>query len=377
MNKYLQVKSNNHETLVEEEEERSDENTQEEQPQLSSNKTDTFKEKTLSTTNDGHCEHKTEELKEVFEQPKFKPASAMQDSVLSLNKIQKEKLISNTAHALGVISHDWAKTPGVQRKIKTHDNTAGELEENKQNHHISNSCASTHQSKSRVGSRMDNNSSTYTRKDKASTQPNYTSKRKDRIDAVASKTVCRKKFIDNKKLEKLRSIYDANHPSKKKATSRQPSRCESRLPSRPQTRVHVHSHLRVQDNIKIRRYIQSRPVTRMSTNRKSHDRELENLDESTYWNELPQMVTTCPATGHVENKNSITSDSKKPVNIQKSGRVKPGAWGEDLSLIVLDKKSEGRDAMEPEKLAHAIALAMKFRKPRESLMKKITEDVSS
>ena len=52
--------------------------------------------------------------------------------------------------------------------------------------------------------------------------------------------------------------------------------------------------------------------------------------------------------------------------------AKGSSWKEDLSLMFLDKKRVGKE-MEPDKRAHTIALAMKFRKPRESLMKKITE----
>lgn len=376
------MKSKNHETLTEEED---DDIEDEDDHGTNTNKVrarertvtledkvtehSRYSKRTWSKINDVHLSKqvaaKLEEKEIEFEHKNPTQSASDQDHLLTLTKGQKEKLISDTAHALGVVSHDWAKVPGLRRMDDT----------SKQDRQVS-----TRQSKSRTDYRNQ------------ITTPSHTSKGnvKTNTDSSKSKTASKERPTDAKKIEKLKSIYDANSRGKAKSVqpSRQPSRCTSRHASRPATRMQIHRTYH-QQQTKGKQYSQSRPATRMTyhPNRAlSNDGNLGSLDESTYWNELPQEGTkTAKKPGSGGNMTSVAtafgvmnSTEKKSLDLvrfQKSLKVSSG-WSEDLSQVVLNKKREGAYGKEAfsgtDKIAQAISLAMKFRKPRESLMRKLT-----
>lgn len=335
---------------------------------------------TKRTRNDGYLlKQDAARLREQdveFEHRNETESALDQDHLLTLTRGQKERLISNTARTLGVVSHNWGK----QRMTTAHSRTAEDQGDSKQDQQVSTSGSSTRQSKSRAEYRNQSESRMGYRNQ--ITTPAPSNKGNVKTDA------------DTNKIEKLKSIYDSSrHHSRSKSksvhTSQHPSRCASRHTSRPATRMQVY-RTHHQQQVKEKQYSKSRPVTRMSCH-PNHTNialsNLESLEESgTYWSELSQektkavkkhgnVTSTATAFGVVD---SITEKKLADfVDFQKSLKVRTG-WSEDLSRVVLSKKREGARARGKEafagtdKIAQEISLAMKLRKPRESLMRKLT-----
>ena len=63
---------------------------------------------------------------------------AVQEQLMMLDNIQKERLISNKAHALGLTSRDWAKSAKAKRMLKGSDGTKLERNRNEITQHQSN-----------------------------------------------------------------------------------------------------------------------------------------------------------------------------------------------------------------------------------------------
>ena len=418
---------------------------------------------------------------------------------LTLSKEKKEKLIANTAHALGVVSRDWAKTKNSSNNTNNnsknthrakvvsgrHNRTSGEahgqreqVKENSRacsgtgyrNHITTPAPASREQFKSSHSSKNNtSNSNSNTSNSSNMSRPRTVHSNSNSSNTSRARTVHREKPSgDDLKIEKLKSIYNAaagRHSKNKSSSSRtaypsrQPSRCSSRQASylvttsrgggggdremrgaggrqysqsRPATRL---GQGRAQGS-------QSRPITRMSSRQyqerlcRERSNNLGSLDEeSSCWNELPLHTQgkgtwggtfgVVDGTGRVNGMDN--SDSSSDHKMAPGGRAERGVasdrvtgtaynvyvadtsklrnsshsntpvdpsslcnalkgmhsagWNEDLSLIVLNKKQEGGGGGGGEgggggggtdKVAQAIALAMNFCKPRESLMKKLT-----
>lgn len=398
--KYLQVKSKNQDTLEEEDDESVTNNPEDKSKEISAvdeMESNTDKHSSnhrpsngivtkKSTVNDKADNVDKMRGKDVeFEHPN---ATAMynpltQDNLLSLTNGEKQKLISNTAHALGVVSHDWARIPRKYRMARTQSsNHSEELGRERQAY-----TSPSRQSKPRSDSEMGYRNQITT--PAPSSKGNF----KTGTDISRAKTVHNDRPKDVQKIEKLKSIYDAGHhhsrskPAKSVHTSRQVSRCGSRHTSRPATRMQIqrtqHMHQQ-QAQVKGMQSSQSRPVTRTcyyNSRSSNNDGNLESLDESTYWNELPQAKASIfIAKGDATHGTGTTAtfgivgshvnSSKKPSNpmfLQKSD------WKEDLSRMVLKRDAAAAGGKKgADKIAQAISLAMKFHKPRESLMKKLT-----
>ena len=375
--------------------------------------------------------------------------SLVQDHSVTLTKGQKEKLITNAAHVLGVVSRDWAKTPGKVTKMM--QESAGEKPRGGKllEHQESAASGGTH-SKHR-------SPETRTSYRNQITTPVPGSFKGGSTHRPPAATVQREREGDAEKIEKLKSIYSQSRNSKAAKSvqpSRQASRCSSRHPTRPPTRVQGQrsevegrrSNRAGEGQDKRWQWNQSRPVTRMGHGGEFHSRpvtgmrgrdrrgevhsrpitslqsrrgasgdvfpsrpmtrtgnstqdtmNLESLEESTYWNELPQENPVSDTADHMTTDNSTKSattshmtaentamfglmeengksGSKKGtgVGLMKGYSITTG-WNEDLSLMVSRKRREmgGKEAS-TDKIAQAIALAMKFRQPRESLMRKLT-----
>ncbi len=397
LNKYLHVKSNNQDTLKEEDEEECDEDRVREKLLLKEeihnidfpavSRTDKRHDITHNSTKDrskdvdtvsgvrsspsrdkgihyrdvdivsGEHDNRNnaridESSAETGQHKTIHTTTVAQEHLLTLNREQKEKLLSNTAHSLGVVSRDWTKTSGIRKMIGAHFDDKKIMSEFQ---------SPTRLAKSRTGSRMG----------QSDVSKPSTATRKERYHS------------DTVKIEKLKSIYDSNHSPKKRAPSRQPSRCESRLTSsRPGTRIQGR---RIHDNT--RRTVPSRPVTRAGTSQKHTVGNLECLDESTYWNELPVNVTNKKTTTNNSGTRATDTDMAQepgssnvidPLFAQQSAKGRHNSyWYEGFSFAGTNTKHNQRNnpGMKSDGMAHTIALAMRFRKPREVLMKKIMGDL--
>jgi hypothetical protein len=433
--KYLRVKSQNQDTLVEEEEDRGESSEEIEKPaqntvKRSSHRTkNAVKDSTGKKSQEAYRDGKqmvdgSRRADDKVEYQQSASDSHPEEQSFILTQGTKEKLITNTAHALGVVSYDWAK-----KISKLMQNSEGEKPQ---------ASGAKSRAETRAGYRHQISTPAQANRGNFKTKAESTQHR-------PTTSVHREQAGDAEKIEKLKSIYDAGSQPRNrmntKHISRQPSRCNSRHPSRPPTRMHEHrsgtrthqsrpasrmghggefqsrpvtgmgrgsnfqsrpvtrmGHGREQrpvDKMGRRRDFNSRPVTRMgseggkvsrpATRESSNQRgNLESLDESTYWNELSQK--NIAAAGHARaettpthntdanNNNGATSQSeRKPADLKKFTMTT--GWNEDMSRMVAKKRREmgGKEAS-TDKIAQAIALAMKFRKPRESLMRKLTRN---
>lgn len=408
--KYFQVKSQNQDTLVEEEEgdvsQEPEEVSGKGKAVLNAGKgsphhKDSVKdtgERSKEAYRDGRdARHKVDKLRRKEETAKHRPStssSLTREHSMTLTRGQKEKLITDTAHALGVVSRDWAKIPGRIKMMQTKETeSSGKLERQVSASGGSSSHYAKASSRNESGKGYRNQIAT----------PAPTSRGTFRTKAESSpKTpaVHTERSGDVEKIEKLKSIYDTGSQSRNRPRStrsihpsRQVSRCGSRHPSRPATRMRSHGtqHLE-QEEIKGWKYSLSRPTTRMrggtlparpatrmgGAHHKSNYNNINSLEESTYWNELPPQENAASATSHATGTNntavfnvvdSSVSESRKktvpdPSTLHAALTVSTG-WNEELSLMVSKKRREmgGKEAS-TDKIAQAISLAMKFRQPR-------------
>ena len=207
----------------------------------------------------------------------------LKDQLPPVDEVQKEKLISSKAHALGLLSRDWAKTPHIRRMMGTQQQDAHDLT---------------------------NAPYTYSRP-RGATKTNQECKGSD--VKPSKRNSCRQASQEkprtkgSSKLERLKSIYEPAELPKRKTgprhssrvlSTRNHSRCVSRAFSRPVTRL---SHQDLMEGI------YSRPATRFSRSQclesrankqvtisKEREQEIESLEEDSYWNELPVSIQAQP-----------------------------------------------------------------------------------
>lgn len=220
----------------------------------------------------------------------------LQNQLPLVDEIQKEKLISSKAQALGLLSRDWSKTPHVRRLFGTY--AQEDCDPSDASHMYSRPCTRRRVTTSRV-----NQEHTSTEETHHQNQLEV-AKKDSRPKTSQEKIKCK----DNAKLERLKSIYKQGElPKRKKTTpNRLPPaknhRCESRAFSRPATRF---SHWdQEMGDIK---ELYSRPATRFSRSRSLESRaearrpqataketDIESIEEDSYWNELPRATQTRP-----------------------------------------------------------------------------------
>ena len=205
----------------------------------------------------------------------FSPRSTKiaQDQLYTLDSAQKEKRISQKAQALGLISRGWAKAPNA---------------------------------KTLFGSRIPNSDGghRYTRQGtkpaaddaKDNAGPITAAMEDKKTESLPSKPVAKQRQVDTQKLEKLKSIYDSTSRSHSEKSHN--AKCERKSMSRPITRLSNRAEL--QDLKYKRSQSYSRPITRLEksdvrvTKAKLKETELQCLEESSYWNELPQPKIQLP-----------------------------------------------------------------------------------
>lgn len=210
----------------------------------------------------------------------------LKEQLPPVDEVQKEKLISSKAHALGLLSRDWAKTPHIRRMMGTQQQDA---------HDFTN--APYTYSRPRGATKMNQECKGSDVKPSKRNSCRQTSQEKSRTKGSS-------------KLERLRSIYEPAELPKRKIgprhssrvlSTRNYSRCVSRAFSRPVTRL---SHQDLMEDIK---GIYSGPVTRFSRSQclesrankqvtisKEREREIESLEDDSYWNELPVSIQAQP-----------------------------------------------------------------------------------
>ena len=233
----------------------------------------------------------------------------LKDHLPPVDEVQKEKIISSKAHALGLLSRDWAKTPHIRRMMGTQF---------------------AHEFTNAPYTDSTPRGATKTNEECTDMKPNQRNPHRQKPKTKGSS-----------KMERLRSIYEPAELSKRKKMgprlgSRLPStknhsRCVSRAFSRPATRF---SYRDPMEDIK---GIYSRPVTRFSRSQrpesrankqvtitKEREKEIESLEEDSYWNELPISIQTQPTTTtkqkRSENTNAIPSSPARQVHMHKTSR---------------------------------------------------------
>ena len=239
----------------------------------------------------------------------------LKDHLPPVDEVQKEKIISSKAHALGLLSRDWAKTPHIRRMMGTqfaHEFTNAPYTD----------CTPT-------GARKTNQVCTGSDVKPSHKNPHRQTSRE------------KPKTKGSSKIERLRSIYEPAELSKRKKmgprlssrllSTKNHSRCVSRAFSRPATRFSQRDPM---EDIK---GVYSRPVTRFSRSQrpesrankqvtvtKEREQEVESLEEDSYWNELPISIQTQPTTTikqkRPENTNATPSSPTRQVHMHKTSR---------------------------------------------------------
>ena len=320
VNKYLQVTSHNRHSLTEEEEEDGIDR-----------ETEKVEDKELTCDGASGSSLSNEILAQHFSSEKMAPNSnndaaafqvpkpttlTVQQQMLYMDSSQREKIISNKAHSLGLISRDWSH---MRRTLNRNSQAASS--ENNEDY-----TGYRYTLFMRSSKRQNQDTSTQRRPridhatgqihhdsppERLSPQPIPQREHRQRLPPSRPKT----RAEDVRKLERLKSIYE---PSSKRSssrkndpsTTRQPSRCESRATSRAQTRAGFR-----RQSFKPRvpsRYVSSRPATRAAdSNFQRTIRGRLNLSEeregSTYWNELPIKPR------HLNSKSRPVTGRSKPL----------------------------------------------------------------
>lgn len=188
----------------------------------------------------------------------------------------RDRVLTQKAQALGLISRDWAQTSLLKRVISDHTHTS-----------------QPHTRGETTGYRHSPNTST-----------SKDSSQRDKIDTTVSRprTSCEKTTSANNtrgKLEKLRSISEPDGHRNKQSPSRRQQllqeasvkrRCEAKQSKRPATRCSDIESNRKYKESRQRQY--SRPGTKLG--KKMHFPVKPGLesDESQYWNEVPDQSNT-------------------------------------------------------------------------------------
>ena len=244
----------------------------------------------------------------------------LQNQLPLVDEIQKERLISSKAHALGLLSRDWSKTPHVRRLFGTY--TQGDRDSSDASHAYSRPCT---RRAIATGTNQEHTSTEDTHHHHQLT----VAKNGPRPKTASEKTKCK----DNPKLERLKSIYKQGELSKRKTTpNRLPPtknhRCESRAFSRPATRF---SHWdREMGDIK---ELFSRPATRFSRSRSLESRAearlpratVKETEEDSYWNELPRATQKQPTTTtrkHLEDSSAAKNEFPRAIQTRPTTTTK-------------------------------------------------------
>lgn len=293
---------------------------------------------------------------------------AVQEQLMMLDNMQKERLISNKAHALGLTSRDWAKSAKAKRMLGNDamkpqqkisesngitEHQPNEKERTDYRHAVKSrpatrmaTAATTNQT--RASSRMDQTNHRYTQEytEQAAGREKYREleqKKRSSGDYVHHQKPSesrRRREEDERKLEKLRSIYDSSSRKNKVTPSQQnrsPSRLHSRcgnrrMMSRPVTRLS--SWEQRSNGTNQQKVSPSRPVTQAGQRRSKGEEEAQpspghgkpsvkemldlerRLDESCCWNEIPvksQSHSKTNQSGH-KSQNSKTGDGTETLD---------------------------------------------------------------
>lgn len=224
-----------------------------------------------------------------------------------LSEHQKERLISQKAHALGLLSRGWSKAPQIRRIMSSY------IRESSQDHIQSRPVTSGETKRTSKEEQM----SPALTKDKKS---GVSQKKGDRQPQSRSK--------DNSKLDRLKSIYKPSEKVSQVDKKREPSRmksvhrCESRLKSRPTTGLNMYGTEQQDKGNGGSRGSFSRPLTRLG--RKSSEvekrggrlptatvKELE-IDDEYYWKELPSQSPSRPVTSYRHKQLSSSESAQTP-----------------------------------------------------------------
>lgn len=286
---------------------------------------------------------------------------ASQEQLMMLDRSQKEKLLSNKAHSLGLTSRDWARSSKAKRMLgegctamatrrrKRRDVGKGkeEVTDHRQaemsrphtradSHqaamvsrpHTRMAMAAMDRTRAHAGSRMEESNGHYVHRSaqQANDVRGERSKRasEDHVQRISGKPNRSRtqEEQDTKKLEHLRGIYD--RPSRRRSHRGMPSRCPTRQSSRcGNTRPsnHVTSTTTTTrpstSSCKQRNTEQkgnhSRPVTQLGRSRgrgfvrQVINYEQPNLDESCCWNEIPRKS---------DSHTTETDSSAKPLDFE-------------------------------------------------------------
>ena len=324
---------------------------------------------------------------------------AVQEQLMMLDNMQKERLISNKAHALGLTSRDWVKSAKAKRMLGNdrtkprHGINENDSEESTQRQssekertdyqyavksrpgtRMATAQGTTNQM--RASSRMDQTN--HSRTIQGQTQEQATGRREKYRELEQRKRLSRenkphhqkpsesrrrREEEDERKLEKLRSIYDSSSRKNKSTLgpSRGPSRLHSRcgnrrMMSRPVTRLASWEKTTKSSGTNQSKVSPSRPVTQAGQRRSkgSGDEpgqaspirasvkemlDLERrLDESCCWNEIPVKT-------QFHFKTTTNSGQKSQNNSKTENRTEMPDF--DLNDIMLraKHKSQGSVAM--------------------------------
>ena len=264
--------------------------------------------------------------------------AAMQEQLMTLDSLQKEKLLSNKAHSLGLSSRSWAKTAKAKKMFgsnTTHrrdgsGDTTLHCELNPEQRQTNYRCSlnsrphtsmAENQTRIMPGYRSDQSTVETTSHHHKQTAPAMDVER-DRENSrmitrgdpthhqkgPAKPNRNRRRKEDWKKLEQLSGVYDLSRNNRNaisRCPTRRGSRCTNARLSRPATRATTsrQDNETKRDQNKVRH---SHPVTQQ---RRSRGREFvrgvmdlqleqQHLDESCCWNEIPRKTDAHSKTNH-------------------------------------------------------------------------------
>ena len=270
--------------------------------------------------------------------------AAMQEQLMTLDSSQKEKLLSNKAHTLGLTSRSWAKTAKAKRILGNHttERAHGEVTTPQHQSYIKQEETSYRQSlNSRPHTRMagavrnetrttmkdhSTNSTTRRRQEQSEPAPGVERDREggsrrahgDHTQKASAKQSesSKRREEDRKKLEQLRGIYDSSRNNRNHVYSRCPTRQASRCAkTRPATRASTSGWEEGTKKCQPKAN-RSRPVTQLGRSRGRAfikdvtDLQLEQqrLDESCCWNEIPQKTNFRSETRPVQSSKPLDFD---------------------------------------------------------------------
>ena len=275
-----------------------------------------------------------------------------------LDKSQKEKLLCNKAHALGLTSRDWARSTKARRMLGSsmahgrskedssirEQRQVAKLEEEDGNFRVNpKSRPQTRmvldERRANVRSRMDRRTAFAVRQeselekqsggierrhDKRRGKEGEGEVKRDHEDSARQRSPSKRsnrlgEEKDKRKLEQLKDIYDSSRHNRtlpSRCPTRQASRCGHRRASSRATNTRPTTSSQEYSTKRTRSISQSRPVTQTGRYRgRAFVREPSQmeqplaLDESCCWNEIPQRTSShSNSNGQVQGSNSLDFD---------------------------------------------------------------------